>query len=59
MPSQRKILIDQQGNQQNIVKIDYKCVDNNLNKWRFEQSDDDKYLSIISAYDGKLFKLFR
>jgi len=50
---QRKIIIDEQGNQQDIVKLNNKCVDNNLNKWRFEQSNDDKYFSIISAYDGK------
>jgi len=27
----------EQGNQQDIVKLNYKCVYNNLNKWRFEQ----------------------
>jgi len=50
---QRKIFIDNQGNQQDLVKTDYKCVDNKLNKWRIVQSDDGKFYSIISAYDDK------
>ncbi|OUM56252.1 hypothetical protein PIROE2DRAFT_67916 [Piromyces sp. E2] len=45
---QRKIVIDEQGNYQDLVKTDYKCVDNNLNKWRIKQNDNGEYYSIIS-----------
>ncbi|ORX64261.1 PLC-like phosphodiesterase [Anaeromyces robustus] len=50
---QRKIITDEQGNKQDIVKFDYKCVDNNLNKWHIEESNDGKFYSIVSSYDDK------
>ena len=45
---QRKIVIDEQGNQN-----DYKCVENNLNRWYIKQNVQGKFYSIVSAYDGK------
>jgi len=51
---QRKIVIDEQGNQQDIVKFNYKCVNNNMNKWSIKSSDENgKYYSIISLYNYK------
>ena len=50
---QRKIITDEQGNQHDLVKTNYKCIDNSLSKWRIKQNNDGKYYSIISAYDDK------
>jgi len=52
---QRKLIIDEQGNQQDLVKTDYKCVQNKLNQWSFKPNGD--YYSIISAYDGKCLNI--
>jgi len=54
---QRKIFIDNEGNKQDIVKLNYKCIDNNLNKWKIEPIFKDKSVIIISAYDGKCLNL--
>jgi len=48
---QRKIVTDKQGNQQDLVKTNYRCIRNKLNKWRISQNDN--YYKIISSYDGK------
>jgi len=51
---QRIINTDEQGNPQDIVKTNYKCIDNDLNKWYIKQNnDDEKIYSIISLYDNK------
>ncbi|OUM58961.1 Non-catalytic module family DOC2 [Piromyces sp. E2] len=48
---QRKFITDENGNQQDLVKIDYKCVENNLSEWSITGKND--FYSIASAYDGK------
>ena len=50
---QRKLVIDEQGNRQDLVKTNYKCVNNKLNKWYFKESDQDNFYFIVSSYDGK------
>lgn len=50
---QRKLVIDEQGNQQDLVKTNYKCIENKLNQWRVKSSGKGKFYSIISEYDGK------
>jgi len=51
---QRIINTDEQGNPQDIIKTNYKCIDNDLNKWYVKQNnDDEKIYSIISLYDNK------
>ena len=49
---QRKIIYDEHGNQSDVIKTNYKCVDNNLNKWYIKQTNNN-YYSIISVYDNK------
>jgi len=53
---QRKIIIDNQGNQQDLVKFNYKCIDNNLNKWYIKESGNSNYYTIVSLYDYKCLK---
>ncbi|KAL6588517.1 hypothetical protein U3516DRAFT_863077 [Neocallimastix sp. 'constans'] len=48
---QRKSVTDKQGNQTDLVKTDYKCVNNSKNKWYV--NSNGSYYNIISAYDGK------
>ena len=50
---QRKIITDDNGNKDDIVKTNNKCVENNLNKWLIIPSNDGKFFLIISVYDGK------
>jgi len=46
---QRKI--NKLGN--DIIKTNYRCIKNKLNQWHFKSSGKGKFISIISAYDGK------
>ncbi|OUM58871.1 Non-catalytic module family DOC2, partial [Piromyces sp. E2] len=48
---QRKIIINEKGEKQELVKTTYKCVNNKMNKWRLRQNG--KYYNIISSYDAK------
>jgi len=48
---QRKFVIDENGNQHDTVKTNYKCIKNKLNQWRIKQNGS--YYNIVSAYDGK------
>ncbi|KAL6611826.1 hypothetical protein U3516DRAFT_753138 [Neocallimastix sp. 'constans'] len=50
---QHKIITDEYGNKQDILKLNYEYVNNNLNKWHIEESNDSKFYSIISTYDDK------
>jgi len=48
----RKILVDKNGNQRDLVKTDHKCIDYNMmNEWHIKRKG--KFYSIISDYDGK------
>ncbi|OUM56499.1 Non-catalytic module family DOC2, partial [Piromyces sp. E2] len=50
---QRKLIVDEQGNKQDVIKTNYKCVNNKMNKWRIKQSGKGKFYSILSSYDAK------
>jgi len=48
---QRKRINNNQGESQELIKTDYKCVNNKFNKWFIKQKGN--YYSIISSYDAK------
>ena len=52
---QRKTIISSQGQSQELVKTNYKCVDNKKNKWFIRQNGN--LYSIVSSYDAKCLNL--
>jgi hypothetical protein len=48
---QRRIIINQQGYEEEMIKYDYKCVNNKKNKWRIISKGN--FYNIISSYDAK------
>ena len=55
---QRKLVIDEHGNRQYLVKTNYKCINNKLNKWCFKESDQSNFYFIISFYESKCLSYF-
>ncbi|OUM59713.1 hypothetical protein PIROE2DRAFT_14684 [Piromyces sp. E2] len=48
---QRKTIINSQGQSQELIKTNNKCINNKMNKWLIRQNS--KFYSIVSSYDAK------
>jgi len=53
---QRRTVKNQQGYEEDLIKTNYKCVDNKKNKWRVVLKGD--YYNIQSSYDAKCLTYF-
>jgi len=48
---QRKIIFEGQETESEVIKTNYKCIDNKMNKWRLNKNNN--FYNIISSYDAK------